>query len=179
MRRLRVLLNLKTLKNMKNANRISCVALIFALTTAFNMMLGWHTHRVAGVQVWLPDNWRIEMPKPGYLAATSPDDEVYVGYIVSSALEMDATLDGLEEQLKGLIEDAKFDKTHDDFSINGMPAWGFGGTGTYHGQPVEMRIELIYTPKKKVLIMVVVGSHVGLEHHLDEVKTIMRSVRKA
>jgi hypothetical protein len=42
-----------------------------------------------------------------------------------------------------------------------------------------MRIELIYTPKKKVLIMVVVGSHAGLEHHLDEVKTIMRSVRKA
>ena len=164
---------------MKTLNRVLSAAIAFALTTAFSLLLGWHTHRAAGVQVWLPDDWRIEMPRPDYLAATSPDGEVYVGYIVSSAQEMDATLESLEEQLKGVVEDAKFDKTYDDFSINGMPAWGFGGTGTYHGQPVEMRIELIYTPKKKVLILVVVGSHAGLEHHLDEVKTIMRSIRRA
>ncbi len=162
---------------MKTLNRMLPAALTLALTTAFSLLMGWHTHRAAGVQVWLPDDWKIEMPKPDYLAATSPDGEVYVGYIVSTVLEMDATLEGLEEQLKGIVEDAKFDKTQ--FSINGMPAWGFGGTGTYHGKPVEMRIELIYTPKKKVLIVTVIGSHAGLEHHLDEVKTIMRSIRKA
>lgn len=42
-----------------------------------------------------------------------------------------------------------------------------------------MRIELIFTPKKKVLILVAVGSHTGLERHSEEVKQMMRSVRKA
>ncbi|MFN3426025.1 MAG: hypothetical protein ACK41G_00445 [Candidatus Thermochlorobacter sp.] len=151
---------------------------LYLLSVAFSAMLGWHTHKVAGVQVWIPDNWKIESQN-NYLAATSPDDEVYVGYIVSTALDMDATLDNLETQLRTLVQDAKFDKSHDDFTINGMPAWGFGGTGTHDGQPVEMRIELIFTPKKKVLILVAVSSHTGLERHLDEVKQMMRSVRKA
>lgn len=159
-------------------NRIALLFAAYLASVAFTMMFGWHTHKVAGVQVWVPDAWKIES-KADYLAATSPDDEVYVGYIVSTALDMDATLDNLESQLKNLVQDAKFDKSHDDFAINGMPAWGFGGTGTHDGQPVEMRIELIFTPKKKVLILVAVGSHAGLERHLDEVKQMMRSVKKA
>lgn len=153
------------------------IALAALLLAAFTL-LDWHTHRIAGVKVWVPDNWKVES-RDNMLAATSPDDEVYVGYIVASALDFEHTLESLENDLRSVVQDAKFDKTHDDFSINGMPAWGFGGTGTHNSQPVEMRIELIYTPKKRVLIVVAVGSHDGLKQHLQEVTQMLRSIRKA
>ncbi|MDW8466235.1 MAG: hypothetical protein RML35_08690 [Chloroherpetonaceae bacterium] len=157
--------------------RILFIPLTTLLFVAF-IPLGWHTHRVAGVRVWVPDDWKVET-RNNTLSATSPDGEVYVGYIIASASDFEHTLESLTNDLRSVVQDAKFDKTHDDFAIDGMPAWGFGGTGTHDGTPVEMRLELIYTPKKRVLIVVAVGSHSGLEHHLQEVVQMLRGIKKA
>lgn len=137
----------------------------------------WTTHGEAGVKIWSPDNWKKEVDGD-ILTVTSPDDEVFIGYIISHEGNLDQTLGALDKELGAVVKDVKFDAKHDEFSIDGMSAWGLNGTGTVEGHAVEIRNELVVTPKGKILIIFGAGTHSGLDKHTADLKKIFEGVKK-
>jgi hypothetical protein len=134
----------------------------------------WQKHS-AGVEVWIPLDWKQEASKD-LITVTSPDDLVSVVYISLPAKDLDAAAKSLDKELDTIMTDIVITTKPSNVNLNGLAAVVTDGTGKIGDVAVDWMVSLV-TNKNKVLMIVGFAGQGLYEQHEANIEKMLKSVR--
>ena len=146
-----------------------------ALVTAGALSAKKYPHADSGVVVDIPGNWEVTGDDHSLNAATK-DGHANLSFIIMPAESVEAAMKALDAELSKAVQNL----THgegEDITINGMQAHSVDGKGTVEGQPVEVGVMIIKTPKDKILVVFGIVSEEGAKKHHKALVRILKGIK--
>ncbi len=131
----------------------------------------------AGVVLAVPVGWSVET-RGDDVQLLSPDRTVLVRLMVIDTNQLEVALDAVDQRLDGQLE------AHDLGSdraavVNGLKGRLAAGSGWLQGESVKLRIALVLTPRKQVLVVLAVVRQSASAERQAEIRGLLESVRPA
>ncbi len=132
-------------------------------------------HHSAGVELTVPLGWAVQ-PWGEHVQLLSPDRAAVVRLMVIDTGQLEVALDGIDRQLDGQLE------AHDLGSVrtavvNGLKARLAAGSGWLKGESVKLRIALLLTPRKQVLVLLSMIRQNAVAERQAEIRGLLESIR--
>lgn len=129
----------------------------------------------AGVAIDVPSGWR---NKHGgdTMTILAPDEEVLVMVLVVDDSELEPALRAIDERIGAYIDGSRLSDGRRT-KLNGMRAILADGEGEMDGEPVQLGLALVLTPKAKVVIVIGVARPGASEDDSSAVNRFMKSIR--
>lgn len=134
--------------NMKFLTTILIAIFAIALTLNARDM----NHKKGGVQLWIPDSWKVEMEDEDSFEAYDKSEEVYLYFEVLDGEDAKATLDSLEKELEKEVKNLKI-TDEQELTLNGMEGYNIDAEGTVEGEKVGLNVLLLKTKTNKILLL--------------------------
>lgn len=146
-----------------------------ALATAGALAAKKYPHADSGVVVDIPGSWEVTGDDHSLNAATK-DGLANLSFIIMPAESVEAAMNALDAELGKAVQNL----THgagEDLTINGMQAHSVDGKGTVEGNPVEIGVMIIKTPKDKILVVFGIVSEEGAKKHHNALVRILKGIK--
>ncbi len=129
----------------------------------------------AGVAIDVPGGWR-NKHGTDTMAILSPDEEVLVMVLVVDDSELEPALRAIDERIGAYVDGSRLSDGRRT-RLNGMKAILADGEGEMDGEPVQLGLALVLTPKAKVVIVIGVARPGADADHAEAVSRFMKSIR--
>jgi len=159
---------------MPKLHQLTLAGVMLALT-ALPALAEWYPHEAAGVSLYFPDHWLVEVSDDSMLAATTPDETVGVVVRVFEVADLEAALGALESELMSVVADFQPSGYYED-TLNGMPMVAGEGTGVIEGYPAEVALLVVLTPADKALMVFGAGQQEFVAQYQADLDTIFANI---
>lgn len=134
-----------------------------------------YPHADSGVVVDIPGSWEVTGDDHSLNAGTK-DGHAHLSFIVMPAESVEAAMNALDAELAKVVQNL----THgagEDVTVNGMQGHTVDGKGTVEGQPVEVGVMILKTPKDKILVVFGIISEAGAKKHHNALVRILTGIK--
>jgi hypothetical protein len=146
------------------------------LTPALPSFAGTQTHEEAGVQFFVPDDWKEDVD--GDMLIISPkDDSIMLMFWVVDSGDLDSALEAATGEFDKIMQDVEY--THEDpqeTKIGAFTVHYVDGSATIEGQPVTWEMSVLMG--KKPMIVMSIAHEGALDKHMSAVEKIIMSLKK-
>lgn len=133
------------------------------------------THKEAGIQFDLPEDWRAE-PDGDTLTVSAPDDSLKMVFFVAKEETFEATVKSLGDLLEKLMKNVKPDGPGKEDELNGIKTFSETGVGEVKGAQVKWSVDLLAA--RKPIIVVSFAAPGMWEKYIDGYANLVKSIRK-
>ncbi len=133
------------------------------------------SHKEAGLQFELPKGWKAK-PDGEVITVSTADDSLQMVFWVPDENTFDAAVKDLGDELGKTIKNIKTTDKGTSDTLNGMPHFSSGGTGTVGGAKIEWSVDVLAA--KKVVIILTFAAPGIAEKHAAEAAKFIASIKK-
>lgn len=149
------------------------MTIVLGLSLSSGISAEVYKDKKARVQISIPDDWKVSGDEDN-LEVYSPDETIFLMFHVSTAGNIDASIDEVDQALDQVLKNRK-DGEPSKLKINGMNAIEIEGTGTVDDHPVEWSVSILEA-KKPVLVISILGP--GWKKWQNKLNAIAKSIKK-
>lgn len=134
-----------------------------------------HPNPAAQVQIEFPDTWKVEQKGGDIVAETKAGAATFM-LVTLEAGDLEAALGKLEKIIAETFTETKMGEVQ-EVQVNGLKGVAGGGTAKLGGRPVDLGVMMLYTPNRKVVLMLAMLASDEAKKLEKEMSGILGSLR--